>query len=460
MSVRWRVSRGGRRLGTVFAGVVALTALASPALAHGGSLGSAGRDAVAVPTWLVLVTGGAAVGASFLLASLVTDRRFIATVDSWTRPALGGDAMRWLGRVASVVGLLALGTVVVVGVLGPQDPLANLGLLVVWVGWWAGFIMSTYLVGNAWPALNPWRTLGRLLPSLEYPYPERLGAWPATAALLTLIWVEVVSPVADRPEFLVGVVAVYTAVTLGGTVLFGTEQWLDSADPIARVFDHYGHVAPFGRDGDGISVRTPGSALADLALSTRGEVAFVIALLWATTFDGFVSTPAWRRIVDLVPVPLAALYPLALATGFGVFLVAFYGAARASKRITGTCVTTHSLVRAFAPSLLAIAAGYHLAHYLGYFVSLSPALAAVATAPLAPPAEVPVVVTPDWFETVGMLAILVGHVLAIWVAHATAYDVFSGRLQAIRSQYPFIAVMVFYTMTSLWIIAQPEVPPP
>jgi hypothetical protein len=299
-----------------------------------------------------------------------------------------------------------------------------------------------------------------VLPSLSYSYPDRLGVWPATVALLALVWVEVVSPVADSPAFLAGVVVAYTVVTLAGTVLFGVDQWFDSADPVARVFDHYGHVAPVGRAEDGITLRTPGSALQELALSTRSEVAFVVAVLWVTTFDGFVSTPAWRTLVDVVPVPLVALYPLVLVAGFGLFLGAFYGAARASKRLTGTCVTTLSLVREFAPSLLAIAAGYHLAHYLGYFLSLLPAFLAVAAAPLSPPAEVTLLVTPDWFETVGMVAILLGHVLAIWAAHATAFDVFPGRLQAIRSQYPFIAVMVFYTMTSLWIIAQPEVPPP
>ncbi len=459
-SCRWsRCTR--RRVISLVAGVAAVGVLAVPALAHGGSLGSAGRESVAVPTWLVLLTGGAAVGASFLLASLVTDRSLIAAVESWSRGLIdSGAVLRWGARVVSLLGLVVLAVVLFVASMGPQQPLANLGLLTVWVGWWAGYTMSTYLVGNTWPALNPWRTLSRVLPSLSYSYPERLGVWPATVALLALVWVEVVSPVADQPDFLAGVIIVYTAVTLLGTLVFGTQQWFDSADPVARVFDHYGRVAPFGRDRDTISLQTPGSALADIAPATRSEVAFVIALLWVTTFDGFVSTPAWRSIVDVVPVPLSALYPLALVAGFGLFLAAFYGAARASKRITGTCVTTASLVREFAPSLLAIAAGYHLAHYLGYFISLLPALATVATAPLAPPAEVTLLVAPDWFETVGMLAILVGHFLAIWVAHATAFDIFPGRLQAIRSQYPFIAVMVFYTMTSLWILAQPEVAAP
>jgi hypothetical protein len=185
-------------------------------------------------------------------------------------------------------------------------------------------------------------------------------------------------------------------------------------------------------------------------------------VLWGTTFDGVVSTPAWRTLVDVAtpPLPLVAVYPLALACGFGVFLVAYESATRASKSIADTYLTRATLAKRFAPSLLAIAAGYHLAHYLGYLLSLSPALATVAATPLDPPLEVTLLSLPGWFETVGMGAILVGHLLAIWLAHTTAYDVFPGRLQAIRSQYPYIAVMVFYTMTSLWLIAQPEVTPP
>jgi hypothetical protein len=47
----------------------------------------------------------------------------------------------------------------------------------------------------------------------------------------------------------------------------------------------------------------------------------------------------------------------------------------------------------------------------------------------------------------------------VWVAHARAFELFAGRLQPIRSQYPFVVVMVVYTMTSLWIVAQPFAAP-
>jgi hypothetical protein len=371
---------------------------------------------------------------------------------------------RALVRAAGVLGLA--GTLAVC-LLGPDSARPtvgpNLGLLFVWVVWWAGYTMSTYLVGSTWRALNPWRTLAAVLPTLDEPYPDRAGVWPATGALLALVWLEVVSPVAESPRVLGGVVVAYTLVTLTGAVVYGSETWFERADPVSRVFDHYGHVAPFGRDAGGVSLRLPGAGLSELPVSDRSEVGFVVALLWVTTFDGFVATPAWAAIADTlsgVGVPLSALYPVALLGGFGLFLGIYLGASSASKRLADTRLTAAHLGRRFAPSLLAIAAGYHLAHYLAYFLSLAPSVAAVATAPLAPPTRVPVLALPGWFETVGMAAILLGHLLAIWVAHTTAYELFPGRLQAIRSQYPFIAVMVFYTMTSLWILAQPEVVPP
>jgi hypothetical protein len=40
----------------------------------------------------------------------------------------------------------------------------NLAILIVWVGWWAGYTMSVYLLGNSWPAFNPWRMLAEIVP--------------------------------------------------------------------------------------------------------------------------------------------------------------------------------------------------------------------------------------------------------------------------------------------------------
>jgi len=468
--------------------VLALTlaALAGRTLAHGGSLGSAARGSLTVPTWLVVATGGAAVGASFLLASFATDRAFVAALHA-PRRRLSVPGRASLRAAAGLVGVVVLVAVVTTGLFGPAAPLSNPAVLLVWVGWWAGLPMSAYLVGNAWPALNPWRTVARALPAVGRQYVWRWGAWPSVAGLLALVWLEVVSPLADRPAVLAVTVLAYTAVTLGGALVYGPAVWFERVDPVSRVFRLYGQVAPVGPatvaatsrsgqtaptdrrvagDGAGpegrLELRFPGSALTVDSLDGRDEVAFVVALLWVTTFDGVVTTPLWddfARTLVSAGVPPTVVYPAALVAGFGLFWGLYLRAARLARRTAPTYVEAGTLARRFAPPLLAIAAGYHLAHFLGYFLSLLPSLALSVVAPMAV-VEPPVLVLPGWFGGVALFGVLAGHVLAVLAAHATAFELFPGRLQAVRSQYPFIAVMVVYTMVSLWVVTRPDVAPP
>ncbi|UPV73517.1 hypothetical protein M0R89_13315 [Halorussus limi] len=457
--------------------LVAGTLWAGTALAHGGGLRAA-AGSLSVPTWLFLLTGGGVVGASFLLASFVTDRAFIRAVHGWRRVAGARlDAVATLTRVLSVAALLGI---VAVGFLGPETMFRNAAILVVWVGWWAGYVATVYLVGNSWPALNPWRAVAEWLPTLDRDYPERLGAWPSVVGILALVWLEVVSPLADDPRLLAWVVVGYTVFTLAGALVFGPDSWFGYVDPIARLFRYYGRVAPIQRvedgdaDGDdgtgadrgvrGFELRPPGAALTDpLPDDGRDGVAFVVAILWVTTYDGFVGTQVWvgaARAAVGAGVPPVVLYPAALIAGYALFLGAWWLAAGLSRRTADTYLTPDAIARRFAPSLLPIAAGYHLAHFLGLFASLSPALVAALSNPLQPPINPSVVVLPGWFGMVAVAFVLLGHLLAVWVAHASAYEVFPGRLQAVRSQYPFVVVMVLYTMTSLWIVSAPSAAPP
>jgi hypothetical protein len=477
----------------VAAGLVAAGALAlvPGVAAHAGSLGATSGP-VSVPSWLYFLTGGGVVAGSFLATSFLTDRALVRSIHGWRRrlPGRSLAAGRSLVRAA---GVAVLAAVVAVGLAGPADAVTNLAVLVVWVGWWAGYTATTYLVGNTWPALNPWRTLADWLPSLERPLPADAG-WLSTAGLLVLIWVEVVSPLADAPRLLASAVLVYTVLTLVGAVVYA--DWFDRVDPVARVFRTYGSVAPVGWS-DGPELRLPGSALVgrgdgreanphpghDAApgggavtdggdgrpgardggrrLESAGDVAFVVALLWGTTFDGLVTTAPWSagvRALAGVGVPPVVSYPAALVLGFAGFYGAYQWAARTARRVAGTPLPTATIAVRFAGALLPIAAAYHLAHYLGYLLTFLPALGAVATDPLSP-GGVPALVLPDWFGAVGLVLVVLGHVVAVWVAHAVAFDLFTGRLQPVRSQYPYVVVMVLYTMVSMWILAQPYTEP-
>ncbi|WP_142859911.1 hypothetical protein [Salinigranum halophilum] len=508
-----------RTVGVLVGCLVLCAGFARPALAHAGSLSGALRSAQA-PFWLVLVTGGGVVAASFLFATLVTDHETIREVND-RRLALPVGGLRSLVPVVRGVGVGGLLVVLVVGLLGPRDPLLNLAVLTVWVGWWAGYTMSTYLVADSWPLLNPWRTLSSLLERLRgsvlggasgtRTLPASVGAWPSVAGLLALVWLEVVSPVGERPTTLVAVVAGYTVVTLAGTALYGG-AWFDRVDPIARVFRLYGLMAPLRRAGfdvppaaraspqprhdGGVAVgeqegaggrdtveasteptpstgrREDGATDATLSLPGtalvrypgamgRDDVAFVVALLWVTTYDGLVSTPAWNGVVRAlsVVVPPLLTHLVTAVVGFGLFLSVYRVSTRFVSQTAETYVTTRFVAGWFAPALVPIAAGYHVAHFLGYFLSLAPALGTLLSAPLAAPVSVPLLSLPGWFGSLQLGFVVAGHLLAVWVAHARAFELFSGRLQPIRSQYPFVVVMVVYTMTSLWIVAQPFTAP-
>jgi len=443
------------------AAVLGLSAWVGVAAAHSGSL-RATRDPIAAPTWLFLLTGGGVVGVSFLLASFVTDRRFVDAVHDWGRSLPDpGRALRVLVRLAAV-SVLAL--TLLVGALDRADGVRNLAILVVWVVWWGGYVASTYLFGNTWSTLNPFRTLAEALPSLDRPYPDRLGAWPSVAGLLLLVWIEVVTPLADDPQLLAAVLAAYTVVTVAGAVVVGPDSWFEHVDPLARVFRFYGHLAPVGVDQGRLRLRLPGGALPGVVLDGRDDVAFVVTLLFVTTYDGFVATGPWAggaRAVAGVGVPPLLVYLGAYLVGAAVFYLAYRASARLGRQRAETYLSATYLARRFAPSLLPIAAGYHLAHNLGTVLVLSPTVAAVAASPLAPPPSPPQLAgLPGWFGGLELAFVLLGHLVAVWVAHATAYDLFPSRLQAVRSQYGITAVMVGYTMLSLWIVTEPYVAPP
>jgi hypothetical protein len=361
--------------------------------------------------------------------------------------------------------VLGLVLVLVGAAFGSPEPRRNVAILVVWVGWWAGFTMSTYLVGNAWPALDPFRTLTRPLAWVTdgaRDLDADRAAWASTAFLLALVWVEVVSPLADAPRLLATAALGYLALAVVGVLAVGHDTWFEEVDPVARLFRAYGTVAPVERTEDGLSLRVPAARLTERVVETRGGVAFVVAVLWGTTYDGLVGTPTWatvaRAVVNL-GIPPAVLYPAALLLGFLAFHRLYWWAARTARETAPTYTDAATLAVRFAPSLLAIDAGYHLAHYLVYFLGLSPSLVGAVLAPLDPPTAMRLVL-PAWLSGVGVAAVLLGHLLAIWVAHGTAFDELPGRLQAIRSQYALTAVMVFYTMSSLWIVSQPAGSPP
>jgi len=123
-------------------------------------------------------------------------------------------------------------------------------------------------------------------------------------------------------------------------------------------------------------------------------------------------------------------------------------------------------VNAMVWSLVPIAVAYHLAHYVSLLLTTGQFIIPLASDPFGwgwdlfgtrGHAVDLGIVSPAvyWYGAVAL--IVVGHVLAVIVAHVEATRRFASHRAALRSELPMLVLMVAYTSLSLWIMAQPIV---
>ena len=125
--------------------------------------------------------------------------------------------------------------------------------------------------------------------------------------------------------------------------------------------------------------------------------------------------------------------------------------------------------RLFAPSILPIALGYHAAHYLtAALVGFQYVLAALND-PLARGQDLlglgTFYVTTGFFNEQASVrvifltqagAVVLGHVMAILLAHALAVRALGTTRRAALAQAPVALFMIAYTLFGLWLLASPR----
>lgn len=381
-------------------------------LAHG-----IGQSAdLPLPLDLVLQAGAATVVVSFLIATSVRPRPWAAGEPERSGPGLGW--LRW-----PVLGL----SLYLVGdaFLGPPGP-ANPAPYALFVGLWVGLVPLSVVFGPVWRAVNPLRTLARLLPRGTRPVPP-VGVWPAAAGLLAFVWFELVAPHRADPLVVGGVLLGYGLLQLGLATVYG-EEWFAHGDFFEVYSTLAGRLSP-------LRFRHPLAALAALAPST--SLAAFLAIWWGSTiFDSVSASPAWTGLGH------PALYATpALVLICAVVLVAV-------RRLAGRLDVTASLVP--------IAVGYTLAHYLSLLLVSGPhgvqlllqqwGLARGAAWEFAP--------AQGLVPILQIVLILLGHVLGVVVAHDMALAASPGRpkLAAVADELPVTLFMIGCTWTGLFLL--------
>jgi len=163
---------------------------------------------------------------------------------------------------------------------------------------------------------------------------------------------------------------------------------------------------------------------------------------------------------------LMLIKTIALVVMTSLFTGAYLAVSGLIGRAGSGRMSLRGLAGSFVLSIVPIAIAYHLAHYLSYLL--------IAGQNIIPLASDPFGAGWDLFDTrsyrldlgivnakmvwyVAVSGIVIGHVVAVYVAHAMALRVFPTARQALFSQIPMLLLMVGYTMVSLWILSQPIV---
>ena len=436
--------------------------------------GLASRHDLPLPFGVVLVGAAAALAITFGVLLL-----------AWRRPRFGADpgvpvpriqavvdnrVVRTVGRVLVLALFAWVGLAVAIG----PDQLTNpvFGFVFVWL--WVGAVPLSLIMGPVWRVVNPLRTVHLVLCRLARTDPDRglvelprsFGVWPAALSLFAFAWLELVQPDRTTLSVLRVWVLAWSVIMIIGAVVAG-RRWIGAADPFEAYATTVSRLSPWRRSVDGgLRFVNPLAGLSAAALPA-GTVGVVAVLLGSTAFDSFANLSWWIQTVqdsDLSPV----LWETAgLVTMIMIVALTFTASAAWMARSPGreaSRLRPQDTVGAMAGSLVPIVVGYAVAHYATLLVvegqrvavNLSDPLGrgwnVFGTADLA--VSTAVFTHPTGVAVLQLVAIVVGHLMGIVVAHERAVSLLAPTA-ALRGQWPMLVVMVGYTCAGLVLLFSP-----
>lgn len=432
-----------------------------------------------VPLYLFVLGGAAIVFASFLfvLPTAVTGRGQVVGDYGGRRLVVPATA-RWL-----VAALLVL--MIVAGFVGSQEVPENILPTVFWLLVWIAVPVSCGVFGDWTRYANPFIEIARhadresvrrtLIGGPRLAWPRRLGWWPATVLFFALACGELIfNATATLPRVVALGLIVYALLTVAGAVVFGAEAWLERGEVFSVLFATWGRLGWFRFGAPGRRGFLGGLWDTEFVASVS-RIAFVLLLLVSVSFDGLLATPTWKHWRLQLPLnyqfgttryrigeTIAFLLLLALVwTVLQLFATAVGRVGRLNRSSLG-CLAM------LLPSMLPISFGYLVAHNADYLAIngqlMMPLLgnpAGLAHWPTFPypfndSYEVNINLVPTsviWYCQV--VLIIAVHIAAIVIAHRHLGHVVVVLRQARLAEWPWIVAMVCYTMTSLWLLAQP-----
>jgi len=217
-----------------------------------------------------------------------------------------------------------------------------------------------------------------------------------------------------------------------------------------------------------VNLRPFAVGVLNLRVDTVAAMAFVILMLSTVTFDGFSRTFVWFGLIGIDPYgPEIALISIDKSVWLVAFFLGFIGIYTITTSLVALLSRSDVSIRTVAfrlvVSLLPIAMVYQLAHYTPFILINGQLIIRLISDPLGYGWNIlgtrnwPIIVPREWSLLWHYMVILIvlGHVVAVYVAHVIAMRTFGERKIAVRSQYPMMVLMVGYTLLGLWLLSAP-----
>lgn len=379
-----------------------------------------------------------------------------------------------LRTATSLIATIALGGLVVIGLDGPRNPVSNLMPLTLWTIFWIGLVTIAGFAGDLWRWINPWTGLYRLIgpaqPVLQLP--KALAVWPAVVIMAGFFAFLLADIAPDDPARLAYLIGGYWLLTMIALFVFG-QDWFERGEAASVLFAQYGDLSALRLNGQA-GFGAPGWRLLERPVSLSAGV-FALVLLGAGSFDGVNETFWWLAQIGVNPLEFpgrsAIIMPtlIGLAGSIAALITVFALIVWLGLALIGATERFAEAFALLALSLLPIALGYHIAHYLtAFLVSGQYAIAALSD-PWASGADwlgiAPYYVTTGFFNHLDSVriiwltqagAVVVGHVWSVLLAHRMALDLFPEGRKAAVATAPLSAFMIGYTFLGLWLLAAPR----
>lgn len=438
-----------------------------------------------LPVWLYLYGGGAVVIISFLVIGWFMNKSkgnlTYSVLDLSKYKVFNFVKSKRLKYILQASSLFIFIFTVIAGFIGSQMSSDNLAPLIFWIFLVLGVTYLSALIGNIWEVISPLKIISTFIMRFTggenesiSTYPVKWGYVPAFIFYFILIWLELLSAgLGSQPSTLSIIILTYTFITIIGSYVFGIKNWFKYGEFFSVFFGLVSKISPVEYRDNKLYLRPPFVGLTKDKPRNFSLLFFILFMLSSTAFDGFRATSAWFSL------NLDVLGPLETRLGDGsyqlmqtvllvlapvLFLLIYLMAITLMKIITRINLSIGELSLKFAFSLLPIALAYNIAHYYTLIFTSGQSIISLISDPLNLGWNL--FGTSDFYPNIAILGanfiwhsqvavIIVGHIAAVYLSHLLSLNTFPTHKKAIVSQLPILLLMVFYTMSGLWILSQP-----